>query len=102
MTDQTIEQEIQAKGLTAPRITPADIEANIVHTEIVKHVSAGGQIMRWAVITTRNGYAVTGRPSVAVSPANDNAELGEKMAVDNARNELWPLMGYALKDRLAG
>ncbi len=30
MNDQLIEQEIQAKGLTAPRITPADIEANIV------------------------------------------------------------------------
>ena len=30
MNDQQIEQEIQAKGLTAPRVTPADIEANIV------------------------------------------------------------------------
>lgn len=29
MDDNKIEQEIQAKGLTAPRITPADIEANI-------------------------------------------------------------------------
>ena len=29
MTDQEIEQEIQTKGLTAPRVTPADIEANI-------------------------------------------------------------------------
>jgi hypothetical protein len=29
MTDKTIEQEIQAKGLTAPRVTPADIEENI-------------------------------------------------------------------------
>ena len=28
-TNETIEQEIQAKGLTAPRVTPADIEANI-------------------------------------------------------------------------
>jgi len=98
----SIESEIQAKGLTAPRVTLDDLNAAIAHTEIVKHVSAGGQIMRWAVITTRNGYAVTGRPSVAVSPANDNAELGEKLAVDNARNELWPLMGYALKERLGG
>jgi hypothetical protein len=29
MNDQTIEQEILAKGKTAPRITPADIELNI-------------------------------------------------------------------------
>ena len=100
MNDQAIEQEIQAKGLTAPRVRLEDLNAAIVHTEIVKHVSAGGQIMRWAVITTRNGYAVTGRPSVAVSPENDNAELGEKIAVDNARNELWPLMGYELRTRV--
>jgi len=100
-TEQTIEQEIQAKGLTAPRITPADLNANIVHTEVVKHVSVSGQVMRWAVLTTRCGYAVTGRPSVSVSPENDDAELGEKIAVDSARNELWPLMGYELRSKLA-
>ena len=30
MNDQAIEQEIQAKGLTSPRVTPPMIEANIV------------------------------------------------------------------------
>lgn len=100
-TDQAIELEIQAKGLTAPRVTLDDLNANIVHTELVKHVAPSGQVLRWAVLTTRCGYAVTGRPSVSVSPENDNADLGEKMAIDNARNELWPLMGYALKDQLA-
>lgn len=101
MNDQTTEREVQAKGLTAPRITPADIAANIVHTEIVKHISHSGQVLRWAVLTTRNGFAVTGKPSASVSPENDNAELGERIALENATEELWPLMGYALKDRLA-
>ena len=101
MNDQTTEQEVQAKGLTAPRITPTDIAANIVHTEIVKHISHSGQVLRWAVLTTRNGFAVTGKPSASVSPENDNAELGERVALENATEELWPLMGYALKDRLA-
>lgn len=101
-TDAQIEAEIQAKGLTAPRITPADIEANIAHTEIVKHISPSGQVLRWAVLTTRNGYAVTGRPSASVSSANDNAEIGEKVAIENARQELWPLMGYELRSKLAG
>ncbi|HEY0954019.1 MAG TPA: Gp49 family protein [Roseateles sp.] len=97
-----IEQEIQAKGLTAPRVTPGDIEAEIVTTEFVVHVAPSGQVLRWAVLTTRCGYAVTGRPSVSVSPENDDAELGEKIARENAVNQLWPLMGYALKTRLAG
>lgn len=102
MNDQTIEQQVQAKGLSAPRVTLDQLNANIVSVEIVKHVAPSGQVLRWAVLTTRSGYAVTGRPSVSVSPENDNAELGEQIARDNARNELWPLMGYALKDRLSG
>lgn len=102
MSDHQIEQDIQAKGLTAPRITPADIEANIIDVEYVRHVSPSGQVLRWAVLTTRSGYAVTGRPSVAVSPANDNQEIGARVAYENAVAELWPLMGYALKERIYG
>lgn len=100
MNVNSIEQEIQAKGLTAPRVSLAELEANIVATEIVKHVSKSGQVLRWAVLTVANGYAVTGRPSASVSSANDNAEIGEKVAIENAKNELWPLMGYALRERL--
>lgn len=101
MTDQAIEQEIQAKGLTAPRITPADLNANIVHTEIVKHVSHSGQVLRWAVLTVKNGHAVHGEPSCSVSPENDNAEIGGKIAVENARRALRSLMGYELRSKLA-
>lgn len=100
ITDETIETEIVAKGLTAPRVTPDDLAANIVDTEIVKHVSKSGQVLRWAVITTRNGFAVAGKPSCSASSANDDAEIGEKLAINNARDELWPLMGYELKERL--
>jgi hypothetical protein len=100
-SEVAIEQAIVAKGLTAPRLSPADLDANIVHTEIVKHVSLTGQVLRWAVLTTKNGFAVVGKPSVAVSPANDDAEIGQQVAIENSRNELWPLMGYALKDQLA-
>ena len=100
MTDATIEKEIQAKGLTAPRVTLADIEANIVHTEIAKHVSASGQVLRWAVLTTKNGYSVAGNPSCSVSSENDNQEIGEKVALANAKAELWPLMGYELRSKL--
>ena len=101
MNDQTIEQEIQAKGLMAPRITPADLEANIVDTEIVTHVTKSGQVLRWAVLTTRNGFAVTGKPACAVSPANDNAEIGTSVAISNAKDELWALMGYELRSLLS-
>jgi len=102
MNDQTIEQEIQAKGLTAPRVRLADIEDAIKSIDIVKHVSASGQVLRWAVLNMRNGFAITGRPSCSVSPENDNDELGKKIATDNAISEAWALLGYELKSRLAG
>lgn len=95
-----IEQEIIAKGLTAPRVTPADLQANIVDTEILKHVSRSGKVMRWAILTTSNGFAVVGKPSVAVSVENDDEEIGQKVAIENSTEEMWPLMGYELAQRL--
>lgn len=100
MDPKQIEALVQQNNLNAPRVSPADLEANIVHTEIVKHVTPSGQILRWAVLTTACGFAATGRPSASASSANDNAALGEKVAIDNAKSELWPLMGYELKCRL--
>ena len=100
-TDHQIEAEIKAKGLTAPRVSLEDVEANIVDTEIVKHVSKSGQVLRWAVLTTKNGYAVVGKHSASVSPENDDAEIGEKIAIGHSRSVLWELMGFALKEKLA-
>ncbi|WP_413460224.1 Gp49 family protein [Herbaspirillum huttiense] len=100
MNEKDTEKLIQAKGATAPRITPADVDANIVDVEIVKYVSKSGKVLRWAVITTQNECAVVGRPSVAVSSENDDQEIGEKVAIANSRNELWPLMGYELHSKI--
>lgn len=97
----SLEREIQAKANKAPRVTPDDLQAEIEHVEIVKHVSRSGQVLRWAVLTARNGYAVVGRPSVSVSPKNDNAEIGERVALENSTEELWPLLGFRLRDKLA-
>ncbi len=109
MSDQEIEQEIQAKGLTAPRVTPADIEANIaseyyftaadgVASHLVYETSLG--LLTFCVLVLKNGFTVTGE-SACASPENFDAELGRKIARQNAINKVWPLMGYALKERLA-
>lgn len=100
MNEEAVENEIQEKGLNAPRVTPAMIDSVISDTEIVKHVSKSGQVLRWAVITTKNGYAVTGKPSCSVSNENDDSEIGEKIAIENARSEIWALEGYLLKEKL--
>lgn len=109
MTDATIEQEIQAKGLNAPRITPSDIEANIVAEYSFTADKAVGEgvpivealkLITFCVLVLRNGHRIVGVNEGPVSPANFNAEIGRSLARDNAINQIWPLMGYQLKEQL--
>lgn len=97
MNEQHIEQEIQAKGLTAPRLTPADIDATIKRVEYY-HVA--GTTTTVCMIVTRNGFVVTGK-SACVSPENFNQSLGRRIAYDDARSRIWELEGYLLRDRLS-
>lgn len=53
-------------------------------------------LLTFCVLVLRNGFTVTGE-SACASPENFDAELGRKIARQNAVNKVWPLMGYALK-----
>lgn len=120
---EKVENDIQAKGPTAPRITPADIEANIVseHYFTARDGRLGAltnetyvgrekpqkdnsdllplELLTFCVLVLRNGFTVTGE-SACASPENVDTEIGRKIARANALNKVWPLMGYALKERL--
>lgn len=114
-TDAQIEQEIQTKGKTAARITPADIEANIASehyftaTEALVGETRGPEwqatpkeldLLTFCVLVLRNGFTVTGE-SACASPENFDAEIGRKIARVNAVAKVWPLMGYELRTKLA-
>jgi hypothetical protein len=109
-----IEQEILATGPTAPRITPADIEANIASEW---YINAGAAVipdgfqppvpavhplnlLTFCVLVLRNGFTVTGE-SACASPENFDAAIGRKVARQNAVAKIWPLMGYVLRSKLA-
>lgn len=158
-----IEQEIQAKGLTAPRITPADIEANIaaeyyftaeqavsgfseamvgrflgwklpkdfapdggisfeesawwpsgtnlLHAgqakEMLEHVVGGAPVMpglellTFCVLVLHNGTKVVGINYGPVSPENFDAAMGREEARKAAIEQVWPLLGYELRSKLA-
>ena len=98
--DEDLEKEIVDKGLTAPRVTLEGIKKKIITVDIVTHVTRSGSKLRWAVLEMSNGFTITGKPSASVSPENDDIEIGEKIAVDNAMNEVWAFEGYLLKEEL--
>ena len=93
-----IESEIIEKGLNAPRLNPSMIDKTIVSEQY--HVFPGTTCTVCA-LTLRNGYIVTGE-SAAASPENFDADIGRKIARQNARNKIWALEGYVLREKLAG
>lgn len=100
MNNEQLELLIKEKGLTAPRVTLKQLNDKIVSVEYLEHQTKSGSILRWAIIELENGFTATGCPSISVSPENDNKEIGEQVAFDNAFQELWPLEGYLLKQKL--
>lgn len=91
-----IEAEIQRKGLNAPRLNPDMIDAAIASEQ---YYVFPGTTMTVCALTLRNGYIVTGE-SAAASPENFDKEIGRKIARDNARNKIWSLEGYLLREKL--
>lgn len=114
--NNTIEQEIQAKASTAPRVTPADIEAEIASehyftagdgvagilptSEKINAIPEALGLLTFCVLVLRNGFTVTGE-SACASPENFDAGIGRRIARENAVNKVWPLLGFRLRDKLA-
>lgn len=94
--EQAIEKEIQDKGLNAPRLKPEDIDAAIKDEKY--HVFENTTLTICCLIL-RNGFTVTGE-SAAASPENFDEAIGRKIARENARNKIWQLEGYLLRENL--
>ena len=96
MTDNDVENEIQEKGLTAPRVTPERLEEVIVSEQFYVFP---GTTFTACLLSLENGYTVLGE-SACASSENFNVELGRKIARSNAVNKIWQLEGYLLKQKL--
>jgi hypothetical protein len=103
----------------APRVTPADIEAEIASEHYFtaadgyngvhdKGDHEGGWadapeqlgLLTFCVLVLRNGFTVTGE-SACASPENFDAEIGKRIARQAAVAKVWPLLGFRLRDKLA-
>ena len=124
-SDEWLEHEIQAKGLTAPRITLGDLEENIVSEHYFtardgrRGALADGTYegrekpkpseadlepldrLTFCVLVLRNGFTVTGE-SACANPDNFDFDIGRRIARENAFDKVWMLMAYELRSRLTG
>ena len=112
MTDNEIEQEIQEKGLTAARVTPQDV-ADAISGEYYftagqgmygnsvwpADIPAGAHMVTFCLMILKNGHRIVGINTGSISPENFDADLARKLARQNAVDQIWPLLGYALRDR---
>jgi len=94
--EAAVEQEIQDKNLNAPRLSPEQIDAKIVAGQ---YYVFPGTTVTVCLLTLKNGFTVVGE-SACASPENFDEKLGRKIARDNARNRVWQLEGYLLRERL--
>ena len=129
-SDAGVERLIQAKGKTAARVTPADIEANIAderyftategasgafvaqlrafdHTKVVSHAplsedpAAPSPLdLLTFCVLVLKNGFTVTGESACASPENFDAEIGRQIARQNAVQKIWPLMGYELRTKL--
>lgn len=78
------------------RVTLEGLKANIKGEQIFV---VPGSMLTICVLTLQNGFTVTGE-SACADPAMFNAEIGERIARDNAEKKIWPLMGYSLRQEI--
>ena len=117
----SLEREIQAKADNGPRVTPADIEANIVSEylftaadgfigqQAIKTIEdawdieapAPLQLLTFCVLLLKNGAKVVGINYGAIDPAQHSAEIGRQKARAQAVDKVYELLGFRLRDELA-
>lgn len=103
-------ERASAANATAPRVALTDIEAAIsarhdftagAALDAMGHPNdAAFCLLSICLLKMKNGFIVIGK-SAPAAPENFNAELGRKFAYEDAIRQLWPLMGYALREKLA-
>ena len=123
-SEKQVEQEIQDKGLNAPRLTPDHINSKIAlemyftgsgiidaqthghHLGLMRFQHHDGEdlhkpmeTLTFCILVLKNGFTVTGE-SACASPENFDSEIGRKIAYENARNKVWMLEGYLLKQNI--
>jgi hypothetical protein len=97
----------------APRVSLADIEAAILTKHEFNAWDACAALdgvhaikdeplrtLSICIVVLKNGFTVVGK-SAPASPENFDRQLGRKLAYEDCVRQLWPLMGFVLRDRMS-
>ncbi len=113
----SLEREIQAKASAAPRVTPADIEAEIAgefyftaadgvrgQSEMGTNAATwtGVDKVTFCVLVLANRAKVVGINHGAIDPARHCPARGREEARKDALSKCRELLGFRLRDKLAG
>lgn len=93
-SEKALEAQIQAKGLNAPRVTPAMIDALIKDQALIK-IDDVGMLCQ---ITLHNGFTILGKNLGSVSHENYNEDIAKQKAYEDARHQIWPFAGFMLAE----
>lgn len=96
MNEAELETAVQDKGLLAPRLTTEHINSQIVASQ---YCVFDDTTLTVCCLILKNGFTVTGE-SACASKENFDEEIGRRLAFDNAREKIWQLEGYLLRNEL--
>jgi hypothetical protein len=111
---ETVEQQIQRLRATAPRVTPADVQAAIksvyffqASDGVLRTVDASPphedfealRLTTFCAIVMQNGFTIYGK-SACASPENFREDIGRRVAREDAERQIWPLLGFELRQRI--
>lgn len=113
-----VDDNLSKSVATHPRVSLADLEANIKEEHyFLMRDALNGEAARLAggthrfpadhptatmtvcVLVLQNGFIVVGKATPA-SPENFDPMIGRRFALEDAMRQMWPIMAYALKERM--
>lgn len=102
--DDQLEAKLRKLGKNAPRVTPSEIDALHSSLKVLTHHFEGTTITVAVAILPHSNFAVAEAMSGSISKENFDAGIGVEVATKKvlamARDKLWELEGYLLRDRI--
>lgn len=104
MDDNNVEHAIKRAGMTAPRVTPDQVNAIMARVQFdTRHIEGTTTTISMANLVSRDGqrkFTLAIGHSACVSPENFDAKIGIDIARSKAeqlaKDKLWELLGFSL------